>query len=66
MNVVNNVNRLTHSVSEACRIIGVGRSSFYKAVKKGQITILKCGRRTLVPTGECEAFLSRLAEESGK
>lgn len=66
MYVTKNIDSLTHSVSDACHIIGFGRSSFYKAVKKGQITILKCGRRTLVPAGECEAFLNRLAEENGK
>jgi excisionase family DNA binding protein len=48
------------SVKEACRFITVGRTSFYKLVKSGQIPTRKCGCRTIVLVDELHHALKSL------
>jgi excisionase family DNA binding protein len=48
------------SVKEACKSISLGRTSFYKFVKSGQIPARKCGRRTIVLPSELEQALKSL------
>lgn len=54
--------RVAGTVKDFCLATGIGRSTFYQQVKKGNIKILKCGRKTLVPLAEFTAFLKRLGE----
>lgn len=49
------------NVQEFCELCGVGRTSFYAAVKRGQIRPVKFGRRTLILVQEVDAFLAGLA-----
>ena len=48
------------SVREFCQLCGLGRTSFYAAVKRGQIHPVKFGRRTLILVREVDAFLDGL------
>jgi excisionase family DNA binding protein len=48
------------SVKEACKYIGIGRTTFYKLLKTGEITAHKCGRRTFVLPEELEQALKSL------
>jgi excisionase family DNA binding protein len=48
------------SVKEVCKYISLGRTSFYKLVKSGQIPARKCGRRTIVLPSELEQALESL------
>jgi excisionase family DNA binding protein len=48
------------SVKEACKVSGIGRTSFYKLLKGGKITARKCGRRTIVLPSELEQALKSL------
>ena len=50
------------SVGEFCQLCSTGRTSFYGAVRSGQIKVVKFGTRTLVPADQIGAFLERLAE----
>ncbi len=48
----------TISVEQAADILGVSRSSAYRAVKNDEIPTFKIGRRLLVPTARLMAMLS--------
>ena len=43
------IDTLTMSVEEAGKLLGIGRSSAYGAVRRGELPPLKIGRRILVP-----------------
>ena len=40
---------LTLSVEQAARILGIGRSAAYEAIRCGQIPAIRIGRRVLIP-----------------
>ena len=50
--------RLTLTVEEAARRLGIGRNTAYEAARLGHIPIIRVGRRLLVP----RAALDRLLE----
>ena len=43
-------NRLAYSISEACGLLSVGRTTLYSAIKRGDLKTCKAGRRTLITT----------------
>lgn len=49
--------RLTYTVEEAARIIGIGRSAAYKAANAGEIPTIRIGRKLLVPVRRLEQML---------
>ena len=51
--------KLTLSVEEAAKVLGIGRNLCYDRVKTGEIPAIKIGRRLLVP----KAALEKLLEE---
>ena len=61
MDSSNPVPRAAYSVREFCAAVGCSKTSFYEAVSRGQVRTVKFNRRRLVPAGEVEAFMARLA-----
>jgi excisionase family DNA binding protein len=57
------VDRVAYSVAEFCASLGIGRTTFYQEVAARRIHVAKCGRRTLVPASERQAWLHRLGGE---
>jgi excisionase family DNA binding protein len=55
--------RLTVTVEEAARILGIGRALAYEAVRTGQIKSVRIGRRILVPLAPLKKMLN--ADVSG-
>lgn len=51
---------ISHSVSEACNIIGIGKTKFYEILKSGEIKFIKIGTRTLIPHAELSSFINQL------
>ena len=50
--------RLTYTIEEAARVLGIGRSSAYQAARTGEIPVVRIGRRLLVPVGALESMLA--------
>jgi hypothetical protein len=50
------------SVSEACAIAHMGRTSFYEALKSGALTARKRGSRTWVLGSELQRFIDALPQ----
>ncbi|WP_426051721.1 helix-turn-helix domain-containing protein [Brevundimonas sp. SL161] len=51
---------ITVTVPEAVRVSGISRTGVYEALKRGDLTARKAGRRTLISFSDLEAYLSRL------
>ena len=49
--------QLCHSISEAARLLGVGKRSIYRQISEGNLPIVKLGRRTLVSSSALRAFV---------
>jgi excisionase family DNA binding protein len=59
-------NSLGLSVREACARSSIGRTTFYKLLKCGQIPAHKCGRRTVILPDELRQALESLPTIGGK
>ncbi len=51
------VNRLTYSVEETAKILGLGRTATYQGIEKGEIPGIRIGKRILVPRAALERLL---------
>jgi len=51
--------RLTLSVPEAAKVLGIGRNLCYDRVKTGEIPVIRIGRRLLVPRRALEKLLEQ-------
>jgi excisionase family DNA binding protein len=49
--------RLTCTVPEAGRLLGIGRDAAYRAAAKGEIPTIRLGRRLVVPLAKLESLL---------
>jgi excisionase family DNA binding protein len=47
------------TVSEAARLLRVGRNHLYECVRRGEIPVLRLGRRILVPRSALQRMLER-------
>lgn len=50
--------KLTLSVEETAKLLGIGRNLCYDRVKTGEIPVIKIGRRLLVPRSALEKLLA--------
>lgn len=48
------------NVADACRVLGIGKSSFYEAVARGEIRLKKLGKKSLVAHADLVSWASRL------
>jgi excisionase family DNA binding protein len=51
------VKRSTYDVEEAARILGIGRSAAYEAVRRGEIPSIRLGKRVVIPHAALQALL---------
>jgi excisionase family DNA binding protein len=56
--------RQTLTVEEAARILGVGRSAAYQAVARGELPVIRLGRRYVVPRAALERLLGTVRPET--
>ena len=50
--------KLTLTVAETAKCLGIGRNSAYEAIAKGEIPVVKIGKRLLVPKAALEKLLA--------
>lgn len=53
--------RLTYSVEESGRLLGISRASAFEAARRGELPTIRIGRRLLVP----KVALERMLEAAG-
>jgi len=53
------VERLTLTIEETAKLLGIGRQLAYDRVKTGEIPVIKVGRRLLVPRRALENLLAK-------
>jgi excisionase family DNA binding protein len=59
-----NSQSLAVSIAQAVRLTGIGRSSLYEAIKRGDLPIRKSGRRTLLLMEDLRQWLAGLPAPS--
>jgi excisionase family DNA binding protein len=47
------------SIDTAAKMIGLGRTSFYKLMSSGKVEAIRCGGRVLVPVSQLLALIER-------
>ena len=52
-----NLNKLTLTISETARLLGIGRNTAYELARTGQLPALRLGKRLLVPRAALERLL---------
>jgi excisionase family DNA binding protein len=50
--------RRTYSVEEAGKLLGIGRNPAYEAAKRGQIPVIRVGKRVLIPKAALDRLLA--------
>jgi excisionase family DNA binding protein len=53
--------RVVYSVREVARMLGVGKSTVYDAINRGDVPTVRLGRRTLVPRWFIDSQLEKRA-----
>jgi excisionase family DNA binding protein len=52
--------RAAYSVNETLHLLSIGRTTFYQLVERGDFTLAKIGKKSLVYAVDIAAFLSKL------
>lgn len=55
----------TLSISEAGKILGLGRNKAYEAVQRGEIPSLRFGGKTVIPRKAIDKMLENAGKNSG-
>jgi excisionase family DNA binding protein len=53
--------RQTTTITEAAKVLGIGRNQAYEAARRGEIPTIKIGKRLLVPLAALERMLQKTA-----
>lgn len=48
---------VTHTIDETATILGISRNKAYEAAKRGEIPVIRIGKRLLVPKAALEKLL---------
>ena len=55
--------KMTMSVLEACKMLGISKNLGYEAIRRGEIPAIRVGKRLLVPRAALERLLSGVERE---
>lgn len=51
---------IAHTIADASRVSGIGRTSLYELIGAGKIEARKAGNRTLIPAESLRAYIASL------
>jgi excisionase family DNA binding protein len=54
---------VAYGIREAANVLGISRSSVYKLIKEKQLSVVKLGKRALIPIREIQALIDGLQAE---
>jgi excisionase family DNA binding protein len=57
------LSKAAYSVKETLEVLSIGRTTFYALVARGEITIAKLGKKSLVYVTDIVALLTRLRDD---
>jgi hypothetical protein len=66
INQDNDNSRVNWRINDFCENHGVGRSFVYEEIRKGNLSIIKAGRRTLITATVANDWQARRVDASGK
>jgi len=49
-----------YSIKAVCKATGLGRTFIFEAIRRGELSARKCGRRTLILRDDLQAWLKSL------
>jgi excisionase family DNA binding protein len=52
--------KLTYTMQEASAVLGIAKSTLYKALAAGKLSAIKLGSRTLIPADELRRWIATL------
>jgi excisionase family DNA binding protein len=59
------MSRATLTIEEAARVLGVSRGVAYDSARRGELPVIRLGRRLLVPKARLEDLLGGDVERNG-
>ncbi len=60
------MSKLTYTIPETAKILGIGRSAAYEGARIGEFPTVRIGKRLLVPKALLEQMLSGVGQLSTK
>ena len=54
------VDIITYNLNDAAKACGLGRTTLYEAIGRGELIAVKAGGRTLIPAESLRAFIAGL------
>lgn len=51
---------IAYGITDACKILGIGRTNLYRLIGENKIEARQCGGRTLIPADSLRAFIANL------
>jgi excisionase family DNA binding protein len=61
---MDHIDKRALSVEEAAKAAGIGRTLLFEEIRKGRITALKVGRRTIITIDALETWLESLPKRT--
>jgi len=58
--------KLLHPVEDARKSLSLGRTKFYEEVHAGRLTIVKAGKKSLVPQSSIDHYVETLIAEANQ
>jgi len=58
--------RLVYTVAEAAKLLGISRAFAYELVARGELPVIRLGRRRLVPKAALLALVGQTTVEDGE